>query len=542
MEEMFDIVELHGERSRIWQGYSRYGYTPQTALADIIDNSLGAGATVVKIDISEQADGSNKVYITDNGDGMTPERFKVALAPGSPEDIQNSRLSKFGFGMKTASLEVSPEGFSVLTRSKNGGQLSAASLLREHQVGKGSIQAAIHRKPESNTTWLRYLESAAGPGGSGTVMIWENADLKKADRYKEEYGTEDQTKKRVENRIARYLGMVFHRWIEGNNEQNRVVRIIFQGVDIEPWNPLDPKYLDRDQVSEIPPFIVSDDNGEETVVTLEPWVIDKSLSKKEAEEQARKGNKHQGIYVYRMDRIINNPQWFDLKSNKRDPLNGLRFALDISPNLDDTIHLDVKKSHIDLPDELLSQISPYVDIYIKSEEARAHKNKAEGNKTKTPLSALEAAAKKLNELEKTAPTVRPERQSNTEVITTNQDGQRLPLHMKELPSNLRGENLIHLVPASETSGYLWEPRTARDLSLQVLINEDHDFYQKVMLASTPEAYQGFVWMIAAFSKAELATQYSNFKLQFSHMRRHMSETLESYAADLEMPDLLSSDE
>jgi hypothetical protein len=80
------------------------------------------------------------------------------------------------------------------------------------------------------------------------------------------------------------------------------------------------------------------------------------------------------------------------------------------------------------------------------------------------------------------------------------------------------------------------------LSLQVLINEDHDFYQKVMLASTPEAYQGFVWMIAAFSKAELATQYSNFKLQFSHMRRHMSETLESYAADLEMPDLLSSDE
>jgi hypothetical protein len=158
------------------------------------------------------------------------------------------------------------------------------------------------------------------------------------------------------------------------------------------------------------------------------------------------------------------------------------------------------------------------------------------------MDALESASRKYKDLDVKAPTVRPERQSPTDVITTNVDGTKLPLHIKELPSNLQSEKTIHLVSAHETKGYLWEPRTARDLSMQVLVNEDHDFYQKVMLPAGQEAYEGFVWLLIAFSRAELATQYSDFKMQFSHMRRHMSETLEAYSEELEMPDLSDVDE
>jgi hypothetical protein len=63
-----------------------------------------------------------------------------------------------------------------------------------------------------------------------------------------------------------------------------------------------------------------------------------------------------------------------------------------------------------------------------------------------------------------------------------------------------------------------------------------------MLPAGQEAYEGFVWLLIAFSRAELATQYSDFKMQFSHMRRHMSETLEAYSEELEMPDLSDVDE
>lgn len=542
MTNQFELFELKGERRRLLQGYSRYGYTPQTALADIIDNSLSADATEIRIDISEQIDGSSKVYITDNGKGMSKDRLKVALAFGSPEDIQNSRLSKFGFGMKTASLEVSPKGFSVLTRSKENGQTSAASLLEVDQEGTGSLNARMWNTQNFDETSLHYLDQLCGKEGSGTLVVWEDADLKEADRYKDDMGGAEMTRKRIENRISKYLGMVFHRWIEGTAAGNKQAKIIFQNEEITPWNPLSEKYIDLEQVDEILPFTVLTETGQQIEMRLTPWVIDKNLPKSVAENEAKKSNKYQGIYLYRMDRIINNPQWFQIRSNKRDPLNGLRFSLEVDPALDDLIHLDVKKSNVDLPDEILTKIAPSVEFYIKSEEARAHTGKAAKNKSKTPLTALESTSKKYKELDKKAPTVRPERQSATEVLTTNEEGGKLLLHMRELPSNLRGENTIHLVQAHETKSLLWEPRTARDLSLQVLINEDHDFYQKVILPSGEAAYEGFIWMLLAFSRAELATQYSDFKLQFSHMRRHMSETLEAYAADIELPDLTTEDE
>jgi hypothetical protein len=537
MSNQFEIFETQGERKRLVQGYSRYGYTPQTALADILDNSLSAGADLIKIDISEQVDGSNKVFITDNGKGMATDRLKAALAFGSPAEIQNSRLSKFGFGMKTASLEVSPNGFSILTRSQETGQLSAVSLLDEDQVGSGAPNGRLWNEKDINKTWINRLNEVTGPAGSGTLIIWEDADLKKADVYKLDIGSAEQKRSRIENRVSRYLSMVFHRWLEGTGTTGRKVAIKFQEELLEPWNPLSEKYLDTNEVGEIPPFEIAGDNGFPVQVTLQPWVMRKDISKTEAEAEARKGNKNQGIYIYRMDRIINDPQWFDIRPNKRDPLNGLRFALNISPDLDDLLHLDVKKSHAELPDEFLAKIRPWVEQYIKSEEERAHTGQKNANKSKTPHDALARTATIYRALDKKAPTVRPERQSATEVLTTNEAGVALPLHMKELPSSLSVESTVHLVGAHETKGFLWEPRTARDLSLQLLINEDHDFYQKVILPAGQEAFEGFVWIFLAFSRAELATQYSEFKLQFNHMRRHMSETLEEFSSEIELPNL-----
>jgi hypothetical protein len=431
---------------------------------------------------------------------------------------------------------VSPNGFSILTRSSDSGETSAVSLLDEDQVGSGAPNGRLWKNEEINQTWINRLNEVAGDTGSGTLIIWEDADLKKADVYKVDYGSAEQTRKRIENRVSQYLSMVFHRWIEGSSETGVKVHIKFQEELLSPWNPLDEKYLDSNQVSEIPPFDIVGDAGQKVRVTLEPWVMRKDVAKSEAEAEARKGNKHQGIYLYRMDRIINDPQWFDIRPNKRDPLNGLRFALNISPDLDDLLHLDVKKSHAELPDEFLSEIRPWIEQYIYTEEARAHTGQKEINKTKTPADALARTATQYRELDKKAPTIRPERQSPTEVLTTNEDGVVLPLHMKELPSAYDAKKTVHLVDAHETKGLLWEPRTARDLSLQVMINQDHDFYQKVILPSR-EGYEGFLWLLIAFSRAELATQYSEFKLQFNHMRRHMSETLEEYAAEIDLPDL-----
>ncbi len=543
MTSGYEIKEIKGERDRLVAAFSRYGYTPQTALADIIDNSLSANATLINVDFSEQSDGTWKVYISDNGTGMSPTVLEKAVAFGSPRELQRSALSKYGFGMKTASLEVSPEGFTVLSRGGENKETSAISLFKKHQVGSGSPYFAIWNQEDIDPTWVSYLDKTAGPEGTGTVVIWEWADLRAADIYKKaSRGDKTQMKKRIENRISTYLGKVFHRWISGDDGVPRQVIIKFRDEPVEPWNPLDEEWLDAEQVEPIEPQTIQTKTGEVVDVELKVWVARKDIPKKVAEEVVRKNAPNQGIYLYRMNRIINDASWFGLVSGARAPLNGLRFSLDVDPKLDEEIHLDVKKAQSDLPDQIVDYIRPHVDFYVRSEEERANLKRRDANKQLTPLDAIEAAGKKFLEIEKSAPSIRPERQSSTEVITTNSAGDRLSLHMKETPADIQNELPIHLVRASETSGHLWEPRTNRKQELQLFVNEDHDFYQKVMLPASKEAFAGYVALFMAFSKAELATQYSQFKMQFQHMRRHMSETLEEYCADLPMPDLSGVDE
>src|SRR3984957_292339 len=81
------------------------GYSVKTALADLIDNSITAGAKNVWLDFHWDGGGS---YITlrDDGAGMDDEALVEAMRPGSggptaerhPDD-----LGRFGLGLKTAS-------------------------------------------------------------------------------------------------------------------------------------------------------------------------------------------------------------------------------------------------------------------------------------------------------------------------------------------------------------------------------------------------------------------------------------------------------
>ena len=81
------------------------GYSFETAIADLIDNSISANAN--KIEIFFTPNESPEVIIFDNGCGMTEKELEEALRYGSrnPLEIKNeSDLGRFGLGMKAASL------------------------------------------------------------------------------------------------------------------------------------------------------------------------------------------------------------------------------------------------------------------------------------------------------------------------------------------------------------------------------------------------------------------------------------------------------
>jgi DNA topoisomerase VI subunit B len=111
-------------------GYRNSGYTPQSAVADLIDNSISAGAKRVSVLVSQKVDGLWKVYIADDGCGMNEDILIRAMEYGSSRDLSKSELNVYGLGMKVASSSFSKR-FSVVSKGTNGKTLAATWDLDE---------------------------------------------------------------------------------------------------------------------------------------------------------------------------------------------------------------------------------------------------------------------------------------------------------------------------------------------------------------------------------------------------------------------------
>jgi hypothetical protein len=89
------------------------GYNHTTsAMCEHVDNAIQAGATEVRIYFRQSGKGSDSeldAAVYDNGHGMPPAVLKVAMAFGGSMNFGNREgIGRFGMGMKTAALSMSP--------------------------------------------------------------------------------------------------------------------------------------------------------------------------------------------------------------------------------------------------------------------------------------------------------------------------------------------------------------------------------------------------------------------------------------------------
>ena len=82
------------------------GYSTADALADIVDNSISAGASEVRIDFCWESGKRAFVSILDNGHGMDDPELEAAMRLGEKSPLEKRSaddLGRFGIGLKTAS-------------------------------------------------------------------------------------------------------------------------------------------------------------------------------------------------------------------------------------------------------------------------------------------------------------------------------------------------------------------------------------------------------------------------------------------------------
>ncbi|EIL96748.1 hypothetical protein UU5_06295 [Rhodanobacter sp. 115] len=90
--------------SAMTQSLRGMGYTIGASIADVIDNSISAEASNIRIDFGWNGKDSF-VRISDNGHGLTADKLDEAMVLGSTSPLESrstSDLGRFGMGLKTA--------------------------------------------------------------------------------------------------------------------------------------------------------------------------------------------------------------------------------------------------------------------------------------------------------------------------------------------------------------------------------------------------------------------------------------------------------
>src|SRR5262249_20706503 len=152
------------------------GYSLETATADIIDNSIAAGARRIDIDL-DWNDGDLVVTILDDGSGMSEGELVEAMrfgGMGPQRERGASDLGRFGLGLKTASLSQCRQ---LTVASSQGGTLFAfawdVDVVMQGDGGWDLLEGAknVPRKA------MGKLRSQ----GEGTAVVWRKVDFGRLD-------------------------------------------------------------------------------------------------------------------------------------------------------------------------------------------------------------------------------------------------------------------------------------------------------------------------------------------------------------------------
>lgn len=305
--------------------FRAFGYNLQTAIADIIDNSISAGAENVWIQYEWNGEKS-WVTITDDGSGMDKGELIRAMTPGSKDprdDREEHDLGRFGLGLKTSSFSQC-KALTVLTKKENH------SVIKRHwdldyvnETGKWNLLEYL-----SDEKFQKPLEQIE----KGTIVLWE-----KLDRLVGNVNVHNEAARIVFleefEKVEYHLSLVFHRYLE-----RKKLTIWMNGNRLEPWDP----FMKESEGGQL----IACEKLDNDQVTVKCYVLP-HISKLNPEDRRKAKTEDwyrlQGFYIYRNSRLLLYGSWLGLFP-KNEHFKNARILVDIPNKFDHDWKIDIKKA------------------------------------------------------------------------------------------------------------------------------------------------------------------------------------------------------
>ncbi len=325
-------------------GYKNAAY----AIAELVDNSVQAGAAVVEILCQEEEElvqqrkriRVKQVAVMDNGCGMNPEMLRRALQFGNGGRLDDrSGIGRFGMGLPNSSISQARR---VDVWSWQDGYKSAThSYLDVGEIERGELSEVPTPTPQPvPQTWVRR-SGVAAQAKSGTLVVW--SDLDKCDWRTAQsiFKNSDFTIGRIYRyfvndgrlkiRMAAFLDRATNPITDDDVEANDPLYLTLNATLPPPWNA-EPMF---DRHGE-PQQIEIDLNGKSHLVT-----VTISVAKKVARDghnagdqpHGRHAKNNVGVSVVRAERELELQTGWCVQSDPRERWWGVEVSF--SPELDE---------------------------------------------------------------------------------------------------------------------------------------------------------------------------------------------------------------
>ncbi len=542
------FVENDPDVARIVDALADTGYSFNSAVADIVDNSISHGeAAVISIHLGLNTADKVEFWIADDGCGMDRDDLVIAMRYGAPKRKDAHSLGKFGVGLKTASTSFARR-LIVLTRPEDAAaplNMAAWDLDKIGETRKWLLEvrdADAAQRDLFDNEREGMVDCGGHEGRCGTLVKWEKTHHILMTTAGTPAVNVQLVLKRVAKSLKAHLAMVFHRFLDPADSRARTVKIIVNGEEFEAWDPfltsrgikpeadfefdaVEPKSLPQPKIRVV--ILPNKGMWEEAGYTLDD------------EKYAAVGLENQGIYLYRESRMLQAARWMGAGARETH-LNALRVELDFTEELDDVFSLDMKKSQVNPSPEFTAELKKAMARFRREADRRQRKKASEAAAGAGRGGPTEAAITRLGGTLKVSTGGVGDDGS---IVLTNNTG----FHTVVDAAGAVVSDMVRIVPStpldkglnivrveSLPNAVLWEATMGDNGSTQVRLNVSHPWYVKAYVpnAENSALAQAIDFILFALGQAELNNMDDALKEVFEEFRVEVSRNLNRLVSHL----------